>query len=74
MRPGLSSTRCARCYTATIVGELEPSASEVAEWMWADPRSLLAAVEATPWAFSPWLTLQFPALYADDSLEASDQL
>ena len=61
-------------YTATIVGALDPSPDEVAEWTWADPRTLLTAVEATPWAFSPWLTLQLPALYADDSLEASGQL
>ena len=61
-------------FTATIVGELSPSADEVAEWTWVDPRPLLAAVEATPWAFSPWLTLQLPALYADRSSEASGQL
>ncbi|AGW42583.1 isopentenyl-diphosphate delta-isomerase [Leifsonia xyli subsp. cynodontis DSM 46306] len=50
-------------YTATIAGELRPSADEVAEWEWADPRALLSSVTATPWAFSPWLTLQLPALY-----------
>ncbi|MEN2741729.1 isopentenyl-diphosphate Delta-isomerase [Microbacterium sp. X-17] len=61
-------------FTATIAGDLNPSADEVAEWEWVDPRSLLAAVEATPWAFSPWLTLQLPALYADDAPEASGQL
>lgn len=54
-------------FTATIAGDLNPSADEVAEWEWVDPRTLLAAVEATPWAFSPWLTLQLPALYADDA-------
>ena len=61
-------------YTATIAGELRPSASEVAEWQWVDPRLLLDAVQATPWAFSPWLTLQLPALYADDAPDASGQL
>jgi isopentenyl-diphosphate delta-isomerase len=61
-------------YTATVAGDLAPAASEVAEWEWVDARTLLAAVEATPWAFSPWLTLQLPALYADRSLEASNQL
>lgn len=61
-------------YTATVVGELAPSPDEVAEWEWVDPRALLEAVAATPWAFSPWLTLQLPALYADRSAEASDQL
>ncbi|WP_431278616.1 isopentenyl-diphosphate Delta-isomerase [Leifsonia poae] len=61
-------------YTATISGELDPAPSEVVEWEWVDARTLLTAVAATPWAFSPWLTLQLPALYEDRSLEASDQL
>jgi isopentenyl-diphosphate delta-isomerase len=61
-------------YTATIVGEVAASASEVAEWEWVDPRVLLTAVDATPWAFSPWLTLQLPALYAETGAEASGQL
>jgi isopentenyl-diphosphate delta-isomerase len=61
-------------YTATVSGELTPAASEVAEWTWTDPRALLTAVELTPWAFSPWLTLQLPALYSDPAPEASGQL
>jgi len=61
-------------YTATVSGDLAPAACEVAEWEWVDVRTLLAAVEATPWAFSPWLTLQLPALYADHTLQASNQL
>ncbi|MEY9952369.1 isopentenyl-diphosphate Delta-isomerase [Leifsonia sp. EB34] len=61
-------------FTATIAGDLDPSAAEVAEWEWVDPRALLTAVEVTPWAFSPWLTLQLPALYADDAPEASGHL
>jgi isopentenyl-diphosphate delta-isomerase len=61
-------------FTATIAGELRPVASEVAEWQWVDPRGLLAAVGATPWAFSPWLTLQLPALYADGAPEPSGRL
>ena len=56
------------------IGDLDPAASEVAEWEWVDARTLLTAVDATPWAFSPWLTLQLPALYEDRALEASDQL
>ena len=35
---------------------------EVAEWNWVDPDALGAAVASTPWAFSPWLTLQLPLL------------
>ncbi|MGG7466564.1 isopentenyl-diphosphate Delta-isomerase [Plantibacter sp. YIM 135347] len=35
---------------------------EVAEWAWVDPGALLEAIERTPFAFSPWLTLQLPLL------------
>jgi isopentenyl-diphosphate delta-isomerase len=71
---GIVENEICPVYTATVSGGLAPVASEVAEWEWVDARTLLAAVDATPWAFSPWLTLQLPALYADRSLEASDQL
>lgn len=71
---GIVENEICPVYTATVTGDLAPSPDEVAEWQWVDPRVLLAAVEATPWAFSPWLTLQLPALYADTSLEAAGQL
>lgn len=50
-------------YTATTPDDITPAADEVAEWQWADPEKLVTAVTATPWAFSPWLTLQLPLLY-----------
>lgn len=52
-------------YTAIIDADLRPEPSEVVEWNWVDPERLLDAVTATPWAFSPWLTLQFPQLMND---------
>ena len=61
-------------YSATIAGPLDPDPAEVAQWEWVDPRSLLTAIEATPWAFSPWLTLQLPALYTEAGAEPSSQL
>ena len=39
-----------------VVDVREPD--EVAEWEWATPEHVRAAVEATPFAFSPWLVLQ----------------
>ena len=42
--------------------EPEPNPSEVAEYVWVDPSGLLAAVEKSAFAFSPWLTLQLPRL------------
>ena len=51
-------------FTATTANALSPSPDEVMEWQWVEARTLISAVEATPWAFSPWLTLQLPQLYA----------
>jgi len=36
----------------------EPNPLEVSEFAWVDPDDLGAALQATPWAFSPWLVLQ----------------
>lgn len=41
-----------------------PAADEVAEFEWVDARALLESLEKSPWAFSPWLNLQLPALDA----------
>ncbi|HWU47571.1 MAG TPA: isopentenyl-diphosphate Delta-isomerase [Humibacter sp.] len=49
-------------FAAMTADEVRGAADEVAEWRWVDATMLLTAVEAAPWAFSPWLTLQLPAL------------
>lgn len=51
-------------YVARAVDEVLADPDEVMEYRWVDRDRLVAAVEATPWAFSPWLTLQLPALAA----------
>lgn len=51
-------------FTATTEDAILPAPDEVAEWRWVDPGILTDVVEAAPWAFSPWLTLQLPALRA----------
>ncbi|WP_426516693.1 isopentenyl-diphosphate Delta-isomerase [Diaminobutyricibacter sp. McL0618] len=53
-------------FTATTTDALAPSPDEVMEWQWVEARTLISAVEATPWAFSPWLTLQLPQLYSGE--------
>ena len=50
-------------YTATTASDIAPRADEVMEWRWTERPQLITAVNATPWAFSPWLTLQLPLLY-----------
>jgi isopentenyl-diphosphate delta-isomerase len=62
---GIVENEVCPVFTATTTSQIWPAASEVAEWQWVEPRALLAAVDATPWAFSPWLTLQLPQLYAE---------
>ena len=51
-------------YTAHTLDAVLADPDEVVEHRWVDPVQLAAAVDATPWAFSPWLTLQLPALAA----------
>jgi isopentenyl-diphosphate delta-isomerase len=41
---------------------LAPNGSEVMEWKWVSWTSLAQAVEAAPFAFSPWAALQVPLL------------
>jgi len=55
-------------YIATTRAIPSPASDEVAEVAWVDPHDLLRAVESAPWAFSPWLTLQLPALAARGEL------
>ncbi|WP_349826957.1 isopentenyl-diphosphate Delta-isomerase [Brevibacterium litoralis] len=42
-------------YTATLDGELVPVPDEVMETAWIAPADLDAALEAAPFAFSPWM-------------------
>lgn len=59
---GIVENEICPVYIASSDAQPSPSPDEVAEFVWADPVALLTAVETTPWAFSPWLTLQLPAL------------
>ncbi|ANJ28884.1 isopentenyl-diphosphate Delta-isomerase [Agromyces aureus] len=45
-------------YIATVSGEPDPNPREVVEYRWVRPAELRQAIEAAPWAFSPWLGLQ----------------
>ena len=49
-------------FTARLVGEVRPSADEVAEFAWIDPDDLGRALAAAPFAFSPWLAEEWAQL------------
>ena len=53
-------------FTARIRADLNPRPDEVCAYHWARPEDVRTAVDATPFAFSPWLVTQVPqmALYA----------
>ncbi len=49
-------------FTARLVGEVRPSADEVAEFAWIAPDDLGRALAAAPFAFSPWLAEEWAQL------------
>lgn len=61
---GIVENEICPVYIAQTEADPKPNPDEVAEYRWADTLELLAAVTSTPWAFSPWLTLQLPELAA----------
>lgn len=51
-------------FIATVDADPAPNPDEVAEYVWTTPAELGRALEATPWAFSPWLVEHFGGLTA----------
>lgn len=51
-------------FTALADGPVSADPDEVVDWVWAAAGPLTEAVTRTPFAFSPWLALQLPALAA----------
>lgn len=55
---GIVENELCPVFSTTVDVDPAPAADEVIEWAWIEPARLRAAVEATPFAFSPWLGLQ----------------
>lgn len=55
---GMVENEICPVYVARVAGGLTPNPDEVAEHVWAPAAEVLAAVRATPWAFSPWMVRQ----------------
>lgn len=49
-------------YRVHAAGDVVPNLDEVVEIRWAQPDAVIAAVDAAPWAFSPWMVRQLQAL------------
>ncbi|WP_241987854.1 MULTISPECIES: isopentenyl-diphosphate Delta-isomerase [unclassified Cryobacterium] len=63
---GIVENEICPVFTAVTDSTVEPRADEVMEWRWVPRDDLVMAVRTTPWAFSPWLTLQLPLLFPHD--------
>lgn len=61
---GIVENEICPVFIAVTSATPQPADDEVAEFEWVDARALLESLEKSPWAFSPWLTLQLPALNA----------
>jgi isopentenyl-diphosphate delta-isomerase len=59
---GIVENEVCPVFRAVVTGTLEPNPDEVAEWRWVEPDALRRAVDAAPFAFSPWLVLQLQQL------------
>ncbi|MFD1715098.1 isopentenyl-diphosphate Delta-isomerase [Amnibacterium flavum] len=59
---GIVENEVCPVYRAVIDSELAPDPTEVMEWMWVDESDFARTVASAPFAFSPWLVLQLPAL------------
>ena len=55
---GIVENEVCPVYRTTVDADPDPAPDEVAEWAWIHPGDLREAVEAAPFAFSPWLVLQ----------------
>jgi isopentenyl-diphosphate delta-isomerase len=58
---GIVENEICPVFRTTVDADPAPADDEVAEWAWASPSQVRAAVEVTPFAFSPWLVLQLAA-------------
>lgn len=59
---GIVENEVCPVFTAEAVGEPVANPDEVAELKWVEVGDLLSVVERAPWALSPWLVEQEPAL------------
>ena len=59
---GIVENEVCPVFTARAKGDPECNPLEAVDARWVSPAGVLAAIDATPWAFSPWFVLQAPQL------------
>ncbi|MCK3770579.1 isopentenyl-diphosphate Delta-isomerase [Microbacterium aerolatum] len=59
---GIEENEHCPVFIARTASALAPNPDEVAEFQWTTPSALTTAVDAAPWAFSPWLVAHLDEL------------
>lgn len=60
---GIVENESCPVFTAHTTGLLAPVPEGVCDWQWVTPGTLIEAVTAAPYAFSPWMGEQLPQLH-----------
>ena len=55
---GIVENEVCPVYAARVVREVQPNDDEVMDYQWVDLATMLSALAATPWAFSPLMVLE----------------
>jgi isopentenyl-diphosphate Delta-isomerase len=66
---GIVENEICPVFTGIVDTDPTPDPSEVCEWQWVAPQSVVQAITATPFAFSPWLVWQvsaWPGVYRSE--------
>lgn len=65
---GIMENEICPVYAAFSTSEVTPRADEIMDFHWVDLSALMAAVAATPWAFSPWMVQQLTSAHTEENL------
>ncbi len=63
---GIVENEICPVFAARIIDDVVINRDEVMDYRWVEPEALFRALEATPWAFSPWMVSE--AAIARDAL------
>ncbi|HHQ4050832.1 TPA: isopentenyl-diphosphate Delta-isomerase [Citrobacter freundii] len=55
---GIVENEVCPVFAARITSELLPNSDEVMDYQWCNLSCVLRGIDATPWAFSPWMVMQ----------------
>lgn len=55
---GIVENEVCPVYAARVTSELQVNRDEVMDYQWSDLEEVLRGIDATPWAFSPWMVMQ----------------